>query len=183
MRVFAGLPVPEQMTGKIRQVCDYLKEKYRGLNVVKSEGLHVTLYFFGELPEHSVHELIHLMDDRSLIQKKIEASFHGFGQFPPRGNPRVLYVHIEKGKELITAYYEKYVHLIRPHGFGAPPDKEFVPHITIARNKRERLPRDFPASLPFVLNDFFTINRCVLYQSVLTPAGAEYKALKTIMFS
>lgn len=184
MRIFAGLPIPGEMIEKVRQVCEYLKEKYRGLKVVKSEGLHVTLYFFGELPKHKVDELVHLMDNKSLIQKKIDASFSGFGQFPPRGNPRVLFVRIEQGKEEITSYHKNYVKLIRPHGIGNPPEKkEFVPHITIARNKRERLPRDFIGSIPFTLEESFTIDRCILYQSILTPAGAEYEALKTIMFA
>lgn len=193
MRIFTGLPIPGEMIEKVGYVCEYLKKTYRGLNVIKSEGLHVTLYFFGEMPKHTVNELIHLMDDQSLKQKKIDASFNGFGQFPPRGNPRVLFVAIEQGKEEITAFYKRYSKLIRSHGFGNPADKNksgkrsgdkrFVPHITVARNKRERLPRDFLESLPFILNDLFTIDRCILYKSTLTSAGAEYEALKTIMFT
>jgi 2'-5' RNA ligase len=187
MRIFAGLPIPGEMIEKVRQVCGYLKETYRGLNVVKAEGLHITMHFFGEMPKHAVDDLIQLMDDQSLKRTKIGASFNGFGQFPPRGNPRVLFVHIEQGKEEIASYQENYAKLIRSHGFGNPedkkPDKKFVPHITIARNKRERLPRDFCGSIPFTLTDSYPIDRCILYQSILTSTGAEYEALKTIIFS
>jgi len=182
MRVFAGLPIPGKMIEKIKSVCTYLKDTYRGIKTVKPEGIHVTLFFFGELPEKSVAELIRLMDDKSLKQPPIPASFNGFGQFPPRGNCKVLYIKINQGKDKIISYYDLYTELLQSYSFGKKPDKKFIPHITLSRNKRERFTDDFPGSIPFTLNDAFIIDRCVLYESVLSPAGAFYKPLKTVLF-
>ena len=181
MRIFAGLPIPGEIIENLREVCSFLREKYRGLKVVKSEGLHVTLHFFGELQKHTADELINLMDDQSLRQKKIKTSFKGFSQFPPRGNPKVLYVNIGQGKDEIISYYKLFFKLIRSHGFVDSAQKKFIPHITIARNKQEKLPRNFPDSIPFTLNDSFMIDRCILYNSILKPTGAEYEALKTVV--
>lgn len=183
MRIFTGLPIPVEVIENVKAVCHYLKETYPGLSIVKPDGLHVTLHFFGEMPKHSVEKLIQLMDDHALKQKKIEVSFNGFGQFPLRGNPRVIFIQLDKGSEEITEFYNRYIKLIVSRGFGKPDTKQFVSHITVARNKRERLPRDFHDTVPFTLCDSFTIDRCILYESILTSGGAEYNALKTILFT
>jgi RNA 2',3'-cyclic 3'-phosphodiesterase len=182
MRIFAGLPIPAEMIVKVSRVCHFLKETYKGLNVVKFENLHVTLHFFGELNKHTVDDLVQLMDDPSLQQKKIDISLSGFSQFPPRGNPRVIYIDIEKGKKEITAYYKRFINLMTKNGFDIQETKKFIPHITIARNKRVRLPGDYRSSIPITLDDSCTIDRCVLFQSTLTPGGAEYSSVKTTIF-
>jgi 2'-5' RNA ligase len=182
MRIFTGLPIPAVMMDKVSRVCEYLKETYKGLNVVKSENLHVTLHFFGELNKDTVDNLIQLMNDPGLQQKKIDISLNGFSQFPPRGNPRVIYINIEKGKQELIAYYKRFINLMTKNGFDIEEEKKFIPHITIARNKRARLPGDYRSLIPITLDDLCTIDRCVLFQSTLTPGGAEYSALKTTIF-
>ena len=182
MRIFAGLPIPAVMMEKAGRVCEYLKETYKGLNVVKSENLHVTLHFFGELNKDTVDDLIQLMDDAGLQQKKIDISLNGFGQFPPRGNPRLIYIDIEKGKEELIAYYKRFTNVMNINGFDIEGGKKFVPHITLARNKRVKLPVDYQSLIPITLDDCCTIDRCVLFQSTLRPGGAVYSGLKTTIF-
>jgi 2'-5' RNA ligase len=183
MRVFAGLPIPPAIITRLKKVSDVLKSEYRGVRPVKPEGLHITLFFFGELKDEKVAELIELMDERVLARKKIQAAFGGVGQFPKKGNPRVIYIDIEKGRQEIISFYETYINLIGSIGYGnSDKNQEYIPHITLARNQRERIEREFLESLPRVTEDF-SIDRCVLIQSVLKPTGAEYSPLKTVMFT
>jgi 2'-5' RNA ligase len=183
MRVFAGLPLPPEIITGLKKASDVLKSGYRGVRTVKPEGLHITLFFFGELDDAKVAELIGLMDESVLAINKIKASFGGVGQFPKNGNPRVIYINIEKGRQEIVSFYETYLNLIGSIGYSNPDkNEEYIPHITLARNQRERIERGFLSSLPRVTEDF-SIDRCVLFQSVLKPTGAEYSPLKTVMFT
>jgi 2'-5' RNA ligase len=183
MRVFAGLPLPPEIIEKLKKVGEVLKSEYRGVRTVGPEGLHITLFFFGELQETKVNELIELMDEKVLVRKRIQTTFGSIGQFPKKGNPRVIYISVVEGSEEIISFYKTYYNLIRLKGFRDPDEsKDYIPHITLARNKRERIERGFLESLPRVTDDF-TIDRCVLFKSVLKSTGAEYTPLKTLMFT
>ncbi|MBN1699139.1 MAG: RNA 2',3'-cyclic phosphodiesterase [Spirochaetales bacterium] len=182
MRVFAGLPLPPEKITELKKTVDFISAGSRYLRAVKPAGLHITLFFFGELRQEKVDGLIRTMDDGVLKGKKIAARFGEIGQFPEKGNPRVIYIGIGEGSGEITSYYETYCRFIGNAGFGSRDKyKEFVPHITLARNKGGRLDEEFLFSIPRP-GDGFIIDRCVLYQSVLSSAGAEYMPLKTILF-
>jgi len=182
MRVFAGLPMPAAAITKIEAVLTVLKKQYKYLNFVKPEGLHLTMLFFGELAESEVHKIVQLMENPALKIEKIKTRLSRLSQFPPKGNPRVIFVDLEGGTELITAYQKKYANLITASGIPFnKDDKPFVPHVTIARNKREQLQPGFISTFA-PLNFDFEIDRLILFQSRLSAAGADYLPLKTIMF-
>jgi 2'-5' RNA ligase len=182
MRVFIALPLPPPVCVKLKESAEGLKTQYPGLKIVRNEGIHITLFFFGEIPEIAVNTLKTVMDNPALKYPKIKVSLGNWEQFPTRGNPRVIYVDIKEGKEQVLSYFETYRQLIADNGWPRKrEEKPFVPHITIARNKRERINPQFIKQLKLPDLSFF-IDRFVLFQSILKRTGAEYFPLKTIMF-
>ena len=182
MRVFAGLPMPGAIIQRINCILSFFKERHKGLKLVKPEGIHITLFFFGELSEDKVNEIISLMDSPDIHRQKIKTAINGIGQFPGRGNPRVIFLNIKEGKDKIIEYYNTYLKLIGQAGYKSQDkDKKYEPHITIARNKREKLKYNYLEDAPGI-EEVFYLDRCVLFNSVLKPQGAEYFPLKTVMF-
>ena len=182
MRVFTGLPLAGEIINRLGEAGNYLKNQYPGLKIVNPEGFHITLFFFGEIPDKKVDHLMALMDDPSLAGNKLELLFRGYGCFPTSGNPRVIYGQIGSGKENISHYREKYIQILNKGGFDTARDnKPFKVHVTLARNKRETLKPTILNQLP-PLSEKCILDRLVLFQSVLTPKGARYTPLKTIMF-
>ncbi len=183
MRVFAALPVPPETSIILEKLTFDLKKYSPGLKVVGPQGFHITLVFFGELQEARIERVMGLIESPALNIARIKASLDGLGQFPKKGNPRVIYCALREGALKIIKFYQTFYKLLKELDKNlARYEKDFIPHITLARNKRERLDLE-GFTIPSDYNKSFSINRFVLYQSILKVAGAEYRPLKSVIFT
>ncbi len=176
MRVFFALPVPSAAELVLAQQAERLKHDFPGLKTVKREGLHITLSFFGEVNEQELEDLRGRMTDRLLVRAPIIASLTNLGQFPTRGNPKIIFCSLGQGAEEVVEFARVFRRVV-----GNNQEKRFLPHITLARNKRERLPDGYIRSLPPCKVEF-CFDRLVLFQSILKRDGAEYNPLATLVF-
>ncbi len=198
-RVFAGLPLPEPTTRELHRWIATWQDTYGDWKPARSKILHITLHFFGDTAIAEVERLVELMD--KLHGSPIRASMAEVECFPKKGAPRVLFVGIREGLEELRALYRTFHELIRTLGYRE--DKRgFIPHITIARKRygggRRRGPSvekarsphgrgaeigsgnlDFLA-LPPETEESFTLDRLILFESILKPQGAEYIPLKQV---
>ncbi len=182
MRVFTGLPLPAQAIEKLQKLTVELKERYPDLRVVKPQGMHITMVFFGELDQDQVMEVMRIMDNSTLKIATVQAVMSGIGQFPPQGKPRVLYCPLRKGAPEVSSLYRSFTELLlRNDSFAIEVTKDFTPHVTLARNREARIRlSDFEELFDFEYS--FILDKLVLYQSLLKPQGAEYRAMKTVTF-
>jgi len=181
MRVFAGLPLPEVAVKKAAVLLESMQRDYRRLNWVKQVNLHITMLFFGELSTADVDKIIRCMDQPDLKIPRIKVGFNAIGQFPARGNPRVIFIDLKGETDHISSCQQLYAQKIWASGIKPGDDKPFVPHLTIARNKQEQIKPGYLAGVQVPILDF-EFDKLVLYKSVLSAAGADYIPLKTIMF-
>ena len=180
MRIFAALPLPLNLKIEIGEKQKELKDIYKNLKYVNPENMHLTLYFFGEIDESKTEEIFDIMDDPSMRSDRIKCSIDEAGFFPDSGMVRVVYLGIKNGKNEIVAYQKNFVELLARRGF-AIADKPFNTHITVARNKREKIKKELVKE-KLHLQSAFTIDRIVLYRSILHRDGPRYIPLKTVMF-
>ncbi len=180
MRVFAALPLPAPAVETLLGLLAPLTRRYPRLRPVKPAAIHITLHFFGELPETAVRELGSLWEDAGMGGPVIRASFGGLGQFPERGTPRVIWVGIDAGAAELTAYAARFHSLIQRLGY-APDPRGFTPHITLARNPGESMDPNWARELGPTGSGFF-FSECVLFQSNLSPRGADYVRLRQTAF-
>ncbi|MBN1411137.1 MAG: RNA 2',3'-cyclic phosphodiesterase, partial [Spirochaetales bacterium] len=143
---------------------------------------HFTVYFFGELDSQEINGLSSIMEDPELHVDKIQANFKGYSQFPEKGNPRVIHLELDQGKEPVIEVNRKFLEKLHKQGLDRPEgNKKFIPHLTLCRNREEKIKPGFIDSLS-IPNGPFVLDRLVLFKSVLKPGGAEYSPLKTIEF-
>ncbi len=181
MRIFAALPLPAQAVAKLEEMAAELKNRYPDLRVVKPQGMHITMVFFGELHQDQVLEIMRVMDNPELKVASIQTVLGGIGQFPPKGPPRVIYCPIHKGAPEISYLYHLYYQLLsNTGGLSIEEQREFTPHISLARNRDTRVSLLDVEEL-FRFEYSLILDRFVLYQSILRPQGAEYKTMKTVM--
>ncbi len=182
MRVFAALLLPPEAVEALQRTMAKLKGDRAGrLRWVQPQGLHLTLHFFGELDDAAVARVASLWDDPDLASEPISASFGALGQFPERGNPRVVWVGIGGGAEEVVAYQRRLAARLAAMGYPEEP-RGFSPHVTLARNQGERLEPGWRAGVEAPRLDF-TIADCVLFQSILEPRGARYVPLRDVRFA
>ena len=140
---------------------------------VRPEGIHLTLRFLGPSRRDALDCLMPRLASAASRCPAAEARLTGFGLFPERGAPRVLWVGLDFAPPLF-ALQEATEAAAVACGF-AGEKRPFSPHLTLGR-WRDRVPR--PA-LGEVELGAARLDRLVLYSSELRPGGAVYTPLAT----
>ena len=150
--------------------------------------MHLTLHFFGEVPEEKIAAFDTVFDDPELRIPAILTALGEPGFFPSAGSPRVLWVGLKNGVEQMRSFWklltEKLEPLRSPEAVlsrWSPDARGFAPHVTIARAGSAPLSAQWAQGVS-VPSEEFSITECVLFQSLLGEGGARYVPLKRITF-
>jgi 2'-5' RNA ligase len=158
----------------VQTVC----REYTDIKWVKPQAIHITVVFLGDLDETQLRQCIGLLTNPALNRKSFTVRYKGAGQFPPKGKPRVLYIPIEQGFSECVEVYSILSSLLPPS--ISVEKRRYTPHLTLGRvRKGSRIP---PPELFKDLEGEFVVNRCVLYESILKPGGAEYREVAAADF-
>lgn len=169
IRLFVAVDLPETIKNELSAICFGLP----GAKWVPPDQLHLTLRFIGEVDGGLFREI------RSDLEHVAAVGFpmclKGLGYFPPRQEPRVLWVGMERSEQLLQLRKKVDRELA---SLGIPAEKRnFSPHITIARLRETplvRLTNFLSGNALFTLPEFH-VDSFYLYSSVLTPKGAIHQ--------
>jgi 2'-5' RNA ligase len=183
MRLFVAMDLSESVRVALAQFCDKLRAEFPSARWVRTEGIHVTLKFIGEVQETLVREIeAALLSVRS--EEPVQMSFRGAGFFPDERRPRVFWAAIDASQNLaqIAARIES---RLEPLGI-ARESREFKPHLTLARIQDsrgiEKLHDELRRRGPLDFGSMRT-SEMHLYRSELGRGGAKYTRLKTFDFA
>ncbi|HLU46451.1 MAG TPA: RNA 2',3'-cyclic phosphodiesterase [Planctomycetota bacterium] len=186
MRAFLAVEVPEAFAESYSHARDRLAEPMSSLRWVRPDQLHLTLRFFGEIPEDRGDLLREPIAAIASEHPEWSARLGELGVFGSRASPRVLWLGVEdRGGRLarLQAAIETAV-----RGAGFPPEsRPWRPHITLARGKQPArrgrgMPRDaleeVAARAPEETASWpgldFPVRELVLLSSVLGSGGSVY---------
>jgi RNA 2',3'-cyclic 3'-phosphodiesterase len=169
-RLFVALDLPDSVKRSLEPLA-------RGLGDVRwstPDQQHLTVRFIGEIGNGAVHDVIEAL--AAVPSAPFELTLKGLGHFPPRGDPRVLWVGVEKSAELVRLKRRIDRAL---EEVGMPPEsRKFTPHVTLARIRAPLSPtrlgtylmrHSLYRSAPFHISSFH------LYSSWLRADGAEHQ--------
>jgi len=184
MRAFIAVNIPMEVKGNLQEEISRLRTLIHGGPVrwVRPEGIHLTLKFLGEISNSSLVEIGQVLEREVKRYPFFTLRVGGFGCFPNRRRPRVLWIGIteENGTlaQVQTVVEEKLV----PLGFGKE-GRPFHPHLTLGRVKRN-IPMSDLTQLKKAVDEFvvgqighFEVSELHLIRSILSPSGAEYSTL------
>jgi 2'-5' RNA ligase len=184
MRLFIALDIDDAIQQKLDDYIRVLAPRLPGVRFVRSTNYHVTLKFLGEVK--SAHEVTERLS--AVQHKPVEIRVRGVGFFPNARAPRVFWAGVEA--PTVTALARQVDEALGGMGFVA--EKEFHPHLTLARNgsgrprplRGERSPEAFAqlsqivASSPVPEFGTMTAREFYLYESRLGAGGADYVKLE-----
>jgi 2'-5' RNA ligase len=186
MRLFVALDIDEAILQRLDDYVRTLEPRLPGVRFVRSNTYHVTLKFLGEVKNDTpVRE--HL---RNVRAPAFDVSFRGVGFFPNASAPRVFWA----GVHALPALSELARSVDRSlEDLGFPPEREFHPHLTLARNgsgrprprSTERPPGAFAQLAGIVSSspapEFGTMaaREFFLFESRLSPSGPSYSKLES----
>ena len=182
MRLFVALELSDAVRGAIQDLMTRLQLARADVRWVHTQGMHLTLKFIGEVPEGKLNPIKQAL---AAVQSAgpVEMEFRGVGYFPNERRPRVLWVGIEASENLaeLAAVVET---ALEPLGVE-PENRPYVPHLTLGRFKSpkrlDRLQEEI-AALPSTELGRIETSELFLFQSKLSPAGAEYTKLERFAF-
>jgi len=172
--------VPEGHRRSIESALVRLRPEIPRARWTKPESWHLTLKFFGEVPEERLPGLIEAIERATQGTGEVESSLEDLGAFPSVSRARVLWAGVADPELKLRTLAERI-----GAETGYPPEDRFKAHLTLARFRapvsvgkvidRHR-PMDLDPS-PFV------IDKATLVHSVLGREGARYSPVAEFPFS
>ena len=183
IRTFIAIPVPESVFVLQENLKNTISKKTGKVRWVKGNQLHLTLKFVGDTPEESIDDVRGVMQKVARQMTPFKIFIQGVGCFPKIERPRVMWVgldgEIDKLNQLVTTVHDG----LDPLGFPRD-EKEFHPHITMARAKypQKKTP-DISSFLNTTYDPIpFRIEKIQFISSELFPNGPVYTILGTHFF-
>lgn len=181
VRLFVGLEPPAELR---RGLAEWARRELRDEWVapVPERNLHLTLCFLGWVPESSVTAAAEIV--RGLEPRPVPLTLRAEPVPKPARRPRLFAIDVLA--PAAAPLQAELAQRLAERGLYEPEEREFWPHITVARVRGEpgkRRParvRAWPGPLPEALVRTFGSVRLALYRSILRPSGAEYDALASL---
>jgi len=179
VRTFLAIPIPAHIQSAIEDLQKGLKKQLPDVRWVKADNLHLTLHFFGEVSQETLERIKVSVLSVKGCQQPFRVDIKGFGAFPNLRRPRVLWLGLRQLGPLrqIHRAIQEALELS-----GIPTDtRGYSPHLTIGRvrNTSADLTKQ-GVTLSDTELGHFDVDRIVLYESRLQPAGAQHIPLLTV---
>jgi len=174
-RLFVAIDLPEST----RQFLAGLDPEIRGVRWIDAEQMHLTLAFFGDVPD----------DINLALREKLGAiQFGAFflpitavGTFPSKGAPNVIWVGVGQAHPHLFQIHKRVQEAALAAGLE-PELRPWHPHITIARcrNVAPQSLRTFLKANDDLDAGMIHVDAFHLYSSSLTPAGPIHRRELTV---
>jgi 2'-5' RNA ligase len=149
---------------------------------VEDENIHLTLRFLGDVEENLIPSIERAMEPLASIPP-FKMRVRGVGVFPDLRSPRVVWVGVGEGSEMLRS-----MRGILDRGLRGlkiyEGEHSFTPHITIARVRGraniDKLSMYVEENMDLDLG-FSSVTRVVLKRSFLTPRGPIYSDVRRVI--
>ena len=165
-RLFIAVPIPEDVKERLMNDIN-LPDNFKK---TAKENLHITLLFLGDTNKSLVPQLSSILSNILSSLNAFQLSICRTGQFPPKGEPNIIYVTGDEGQRSLVELAELVRNRLELLDFS--DNKKFKYHITVGRLK---FSGNDQVILPQLTQEYhFKVDRVILYESILKPDGPEY---------
>jgi len=178
--------MPEQVKTVVARAQAELKSKLLESDVAwtRTEHLHMTLKFLGNVATARVEGLIDQLGTGCKVFSPVELRAEDVGVFPDMRFPRVIWIGVSDTDRKLTQLH-KAVELATSEFTKEEPEESFIPHATIGRVKRlNARDRKLLAELLSKMNKRFfgewTASEIELVRSELSSQGARHTCVASI---
>jgi RNA 2',3'-cyclic 3'-phosphodiesterase len=180
IRAFVAVKLAPVVTEEIAKVRSALQAAGGDVRWVRTEGIHLTLKFLGDVARPQVEPILDALRGALREQPGLRVRAQGVGAFPSLRRPKVVWVGLTgNGLKPLSEAVET---ALMPLDFP-PEEREFKPHLTIGRVRSLRgWEKVFAVAKRYEHTEFgeSVIEHLTLYQSDLRPDGAVYHPLGTV---
>ena len=167
-RLFVAIDLPAHIRERLSPICCGLP----GARWVDPDRMHLTLRFIGDVDSTVFNDVREALTE--VRSSPFSIQLEGVGFFPPRRQPRVVWVGVKKNEQLVQLRNRVESVLVRA---GLEPEgRKYSPHITLARLNNTPAAKigAFLAHNGLFMTEEFPVNEFLLYSSVLNSKGAKH---------
>jgi 2'-5' RNA ligase len=182
IRSFLAIELPQPILKKIEEVQGDLRSTHADVRWVSPDKIHLTLKFFGNIEESRIDLILKSIEDPIRNTSPFSLKVRGVGAFPSLKNPRVIWMGLVDGKEVLASFQKQIESQLEKIGFQ-PEDRPFHPHLTLGRMKSSRGKEDLGGRMEKHKEEEFgdfPVERAVLFKSDLRPTGPIYTPLREL---
>lgn len=178
VRAFIAIALPPEICLALSDCISHFKQQHGDIKWVRTEGLHITLKFLGDIQPDQVEEIASVLSRISSAFSAFELSIEGAGAFPNLQRPRIVWAGIREGSNELVRLAEEIDRGMHDLGFQCE-ERPFKPHITLGRVRSPQRLRETMEAVKNQTGVFgtFRAESIILMQSDLKPTGAEYTPL------
>ena len=184
VRLFVACEVPEDVKDSIGLLIDDLRARSAGaVRWIRSEGVHVTLKFLGEVPVKQLPQVKLAIQEAVVGHSPFELELSNIGTFGGREGLRIMWVGIAGDVLRLEALVRAVNAALAVVGFE-PERRPFRPHLTLGRVRdeigtRQRAEIEVQVGKTVVPASSWRTTQVSLMRSKLTAQGAAYDVLAT----
>jgi RNA 2',3'-cyclic 3'-phosphodiesterase len=185
IRAFIAIELPSEVKTFLGDMTSFLKKLGGDVKWVRPEGIHLTLKFLGNIPTELIEEIERAAQPVFSAQPVIGVGIKGLGAFPTLKRPRVIWAGCQDSKDRLPPLVAQLEDVLQPLGF-AKEKRVFSPHLTLGRVRSNDRIADLVAAVKEkidVTGPSFVADNAVLFESVLSPSGAQYSEIFRFGFS
>ena len=178
IRCFIAIELSKEIKDALAQVEDEFKKTISGVKWLKPDNIHLTLKFLGNVEEENIEKVKDVLAQTASQAGPFKIKLSSPGAFPGPGNPRVIWIGIEEGKNETSSLVNILESELAPLGIEKK-SRAFHPHLTLARVKFLKDKNSLKNALTRIQvpQTEMTASKITLFQSTLTREGAVYTAL------
>lgn len=182
IRTFLAVDLPDSLRPQLALVQGELKRSQADVRWVAVGNIHLTLKFFGNLPDTEVDPIAQAAREVTAKQEPFQLQITDAGAFPSVKSPRVIWLGLGGDLIPLAQMYNKLEKAFAALGH-LPEGRPFNPHLTLGRVKspqnRHRLAK-LLETLPPLNWPPFKVGEIILFKSTLTPQGSIYTPLQVV---
>ena len=172
MRLFIAAPLTEPVLNALKN--QQARYNLAGVRLVPAQNLHLTMHFLGETPTVMLPALTEKLQEIAAQEHAFTLTFREIAPGPKIKSPRLVWARFQN--------HPSFTELSRAIQAALSPQpashSDFIPHITIARLKKEQVTA---SALPIITEiDFppFWVNSFSIWQSVLGSPHPHYSVIQ-----
>lgn len=177
VRTFIAVQITDEIRRRAVKLQRALDDADAKVKWVEPQNIHVTLRFLGGVPDYEIPDICNLARDAVAGIAPFTLTVEGAGCFPNARRPRVLWLGVTAGADLLVRIHEGLEARLAPLGYRRE-QRRFTPHLTIGR---VRQPSDSLAQRVAAHDDWpagsMQVDEIEVLSSELTPGGPQYTVM------
>jgi 2'-5' RNA ligase len=184
IRAFIAVELSEEVRKNLVSVQEDLHSANAQVGWVRPEGMHLTVFFLGNIMGESVEVVSGMLDKCALSVSPSVCEAAGVGYFGNPRSPRVIWVGVTGGTQVLSDIHAYLAVELKSTGLACD-EREYAPHLTIGRVRSRRNAEELLKKLSkYEKQRFgsFNVDKLLLVRSELQSDGPVYTVLHSAHF-